>query len=117
MITFIKPYMTHVDPRGQITGLVQGYKWEEVNLIHSKKKTTRGQHYHKAMTECFIILSGKITIHLQSMIKTDLSATYTITAGDVFIIEPFVYHAFECITDARWINMLDKIVQGDFYTI
>ena len=76
MITFIKPYMEHKDERGIITGLVQGYKWEEVNIIHSKKKAARGQHYHKKMTECFIILSGKIRLHIQSVLKNSRASPY-----------------------------------------
>ena len=115
MIQFLKPYFSFEDERGVITGLVQEHSWKEINLVTSKKGTTRGGHYHKFCTELFIILEGKIRVHLQDVLNTDKVMTVVMLPGDAFIVETNVNHTFEIMENSKWINALDEIIKDDMY--
>lgn len=117
MIKVIKPYFTHEDERGLITGLVQEGSWKEVNIITSKKGTRRGDHWHKETTELFIIISGRIRLHLQEEANRDKTMELELFGGDVFIVEPGVWHTFEVREDSVWVNALDRIVKDDMYKV
>lgn len=117
MIKIIKPYFSHKDERGLIVGLVQEGNWKEINIVTSKKGTRRGDHYHKLTNELFIILSGRITLHLQMQIDRDRTMTYELFKGDVFTVEPGIWHTFEVLEDSSWINALDRIVPDDMYKV
>ena len=116
MIKFIKPYFKFNDSRGSITGIIQSGTWQEINIINSKKGSRRGDHYHKKATELFIILLGKVRVHLSSKTKgIDYSSKIVFKKGDVFIVEPGVYHTFEVLENSRWINALDMVTKDDTY--
>ena len=117
MIKILKPYFTHEDERGLITGLVQEGNWKEINIITSKKGTRRGDHYHKETTELFIILSGAIKLHLQEEANRDKGMILDLFKGDVFIVEPGTWHTFEVKEDSSWINALDRVVKDDMYKV
>jgi len=101
-------YFQHGDARGSITGLLNTGIWREVNLISSDAGVTRGGHFHKHTEECFIILSGQIRVVLS---KRDDSGEWRreehlFSAGDVFIVPPWVMHTFIVLEKAQWINLL-----------
>jgi quercetin dioxygenase-like cupin family protein len=117
MIKTLKPYFNFKDERGLILGLVQEHSWKEVNLVTSKKGTRRGDHYHKLCRECFIILEGKIRVHLQSVRFPDKVMTVIMLPGDVFIVEPDTNHTFEILENSKWLNMLDTVLKDDMYKV
>ena len=117
VIKFIKPYFSFPDERGTIIGLIQEGNWKEINSVFSKKGTRRGDHYHKETNEIFIILEGKINLHLQKEEDKDRVLSVIVKQGDVFLIEPMVWHAFEVLEDSAWINMLDRVVKDDMYKV
>jgi dTDP-4-dehydrorhamnose 3,5-epimerase-like enzyme len=103
----IEPYFRFQDERGGITGLLQGMALREVNFIHSQAGTVRGGHYHRSTQEVFCILSGRIEVSL-----TDLqgrpTGSFTVAAGQVFLVEPGEVHTFRILEDSTWINLLDQ---------
>ena len=115
MIKFIRPYFHFKDSRGAIQGIIQEGNWKEINIIHSKKGTRRGDHYHKKVNELFVILTGKIRVHLQSYDEKERTMQIVFLSGDVFIVEKGTYHTFEILENSRWINALDGIVKDDTY--
>lgn len=115
IIKLLNPYFEFVDDRGTITGLAQQGTWKEVNTIFSKKGSRRGDHYHKKITEMFIILEGNIRLHLQSEQNKERVMTLIVMPGDVFIIPPMVWHTFEVMEDSRWMNLLSEVVMDDMF--
>jgi dTDP-4-dehydrorhamnose 3,5-epimerase-like enzyme len=121
MIKFIASYFSHTDGRGSIRGVIQSGKWEEVNMVSSQKGTVRGGHYHKETQELFVILFGKIEVTTQKVEDGQLVGEPAIVitqTDDVFLVEPFVNHTFNCLEDSRWMNLLSKRMdkdQMDFY--
>jgi mannose-6-phosphate isomerase-like protein (cupin superfamily) len=107
MIKFIDHYFQYSDERGSLLGLINQGNWEEINLITSQQDVIRGNHYHKDTIELFIILDGEIEVTV-NLIDSQLSETYTVHGGDVFIIEPMVNHTFNVKKDSQWLNALNK---------
>lgn len=113
MIRFIEPYMSQSDPRGSMRGLINFGEWREANLFRSDAGMTRGNHYHGATTEAFVILEGSVDISLQRVVDGARSGdihTVRVKAGDVFLIEPNVCHIFEILEATTWINLLDVVL-------
>lgn len=113
------PYFMFDDSRGKFKGINQNFNWQEINYIESAKNSTRGNHYHKIITEGFFIIDGRVKILLDNLL-TKTKQAFTAEAGDAFIVKPFTVHTFVTLTRARWINMLSKPIRGkyqDFHKI
>ena len=110
MITFLKNHFSVTDSRGKMTGLINQGNWQELNLFKTLPNQLRGSHYHKFTDELFIILKGKIKIHLTKVTeKSELigkTKYINVSKGDVFIIPKLTYHIFEMIEETEWINAL-----------
>lgn len=117
MIKILTPYFVHEDERGMIIGLVQEHNWKEINLVTSKKGTRRGDHYHKFCTELFIVLKGKIRVHLQDVLRPEKTMSVVMLSGDTFIVETNTNHTFEILEDSKWINALDVILKDDMLKV
>ena len=115
MIRLLEPYFYFPDSRGTITGVVQEGNWKEINIINSKKGSRRGDHYHKLSNELFIILKGKVKVHLYMIGNREYRSTIVVTPRDAFIVPPCVHHTFEILEESTWINALDRIEKDDFY--
>ena len=120
MISVIPRYFEHGDARGSIAGLINTGVWREINLISSDAGVTRGGHYHKNTEECFAILSGQVRVLLEKRDEHGewLREEHLFTAGDVFIVHPWVVHTFVVTEKSQWINMLSTPIdqnQPDFY--
>lgn len=111
MIKFFESYFKHKDKRGSILGIINQGNWEEINLIKSKKGSSRGGHFHKYTRELFYILKGKIEIKIQEIKNKELvgeQKTINVNSNEIFLIEPNHIHTFKVIEDAEWINILSK---------
>jgi len=116
MFKFCLPYFEHNDDRGFIKGLINEGEWKEVNLIFSKAGTIRGGHYHKKTYEAFIILKGEVEIVLNKIENERLTEEVVkvlVKEGDVFILDPFIYHTFYVLKDAQWINLLSEKINPE----
>ena len=108
MITFLKNHFSVTDSRGKMTGLINQGNWQELNLFKTLPNQLRGSHYHKFTDELFIILKGKIKIHLTKVTeKSELigkTKYINVSKGDVFIIPKLTYHIFEIIDFLSFLN-------------
>lgn len=110
--------MRFTDFRGEIFGVINHGKWEEINYIESKSETTRGGHYHKLTLELFFILSGEIQVEIKNL-KTQIKNEFIAQKGDAFLVEPYEYHTFYIQKDSAWMNALSLKMEKDtkdFYT-
>lgn len=112
MLELIENYFSFEDERGSIKGLVNFGDWQEFNIIESIAGLKRGGHYHKETIELFIILDGKITIHLEN-INTGETSEQIVKKDDVFMIKPYVKHTFVIDENSKWINVLSKKMDED----
>ncbi|MBI3583573.1 MAG: cupin domain-containing protein [Nitrospinae bacterium] len=113
MIKIIERYFKQKDDRGSLEGIINHGEWREMNIITSSSGSVRGNHYHKQIVELFIILDGEITVVTQEVRDGKLLgdiAERDVTAGDVFLIEPFINHTFYVRKDSRWINALSRAI-------
>jgi len=123
MIKFIERYFKDGDERGSIEGIINYGEWKEINLITSSSGSVRGNHYHKHITELFIILDGEIKVVVQKVKDGKLvgdTFENNVESGDVFLIESFVNHTFFVKKDSRWINVLSKAIkekEPDLYSV
>jgi dTDP-4-dehydrorhamnose 3,5-epimerase-like enzyme len=109
MIKFIDNYFSTSDERGSFIGLINFGEWKEFNLIKSDSGVFRGGHYHRTTLEGFVILEGEISISIQKVSggrSIGDKSIYEVKEGDVFIIDPMVYHEFEIKQQSIWINFL-----------
>jgi mannose-6-phosphate isomerase-like protein (cupin superfamily) len=99
------PYSYFGDERGSFTGITQE-GWQEINIVETKTNEKRGGHYHKETVELFYFVSGVVDV---SVFKDDgKEEIFTVTKGDILIIDPFEVHTFFTKSNAVWINMLSK---------
>ena len=123
MIKIINSYFESSDDRGSMFGIINQFKWEEINYFFSKKNSTRGGHYHKDTKELFFIQEGKIEISLQKINnnkRVGKIVKKNVIKNDIFIIEENMYHEFFIQEDSKWINALTKkhdINSPDFHNI
>ncbi|MEF3279763.1 MAG: cupin domain-containing protein [Elusimicrobiota bacterium] len=110
MIRILKSYFEFSDKRGKFSGLINKGRWEEINIITSKKGSVRGNHYHRRIREIFIILEGEIDVVVEKVLKNGkLSGKiekYRFKKGDVFLIDKYINHIFYVKKNAKWLNVL-----------
>lgn len=107
LIEIIKPNCKIVNENGVLIQLVRN-GWNQVNVIHSKKNSKRGGHFHKINREAFYIISGKFRLDVSDEKNKE---SYTFGIGDMFIIQPYVIHNFEFMEDTILVSMYDKGVE------
>lgn len=107
MLKILKPDFKHLDERGSLIQLVHdGFR--QVNVIHSTKDSQRGGHYHKVNQEAFFVISGHLFLNLSFHEKRE---HYEFRAGDMFLIEPYVFHEFIFPEDTLLVSMYDQGVE------
>lgn len=117
MLKILEPDFKHTDERGSLIQLVhKGFN--QVNVISSEKNSQRGGHYHKINKEAFFIISGSLLLNLQSHTKKE---SYQFHQGDMFLIEPYVFHEFSFPEETLLVSLYDKGVElpegrKDIYT-
>ncbi len=107
LVEILQPNFVYEDDRGSMTQLIrEGFR--QVNVITSKANSFRGGHYHQFNREAFYIVSGEIKLILRQNEETE---TLKFSAGDMFMIAPFISHDFFYITDTVIISMYDRGVE------
>ena len=94
------------DDRGSITQLVH-FGYEQINVLISKERVVRGNHYHKQSTEMFYIISGSVFVTAS---YKGISKEFTFKEGDLFLIKPFVMHYMTFPEDCIMVQMYDKSI-------
>lgn len=110
LIEFVKPDFTFENENGILVQLVHD-GWKQVNAILSKENSVRGGHYHKYNKEAFFIISGSFKLKVW---KDNYKEEYQIKAGDMFLINEFVFHTFEYTEDTWLVSMYSNGVEMEF---
>ena len=109
LIKVLEPNFTFSDDRGVLTQLVRtGYN--QINVVESKAGVFRGNHYHKDNNEVFFVVSGAFSLIVE---KENIQETYLFSAGDMFLVPPFVIHSFDYVEDTILVAMYDKGVENE----
>ncbi len=103
----IESYKHLSDVRGEFLGIINTGQWEEINYVETEAGQLRGGHYHVDMQELFFILEGDIEIQIVS-IGAQVSQTFAVEKGSIFVVDPMEVHTFKCLTRSKWINILSK---------
>lgn len=112
MYKILKNYFSHTDERGEIKGIINSDKWEEINYITTKKGHTRGDHYHKFTRELFYIIQGQLEVETWTTEKNKHHDFLTLKKNDIIVIEPQTAHKFYAQEDSVWINCLSHKMDG-----
>lgn len=97
-VTHLKPEF--VDFRGAITRLINEpkIKIRAILLITHKKKTIRGNHYHKKDSHWVYCLTGKFRYYEKDMTKKNAkTSSIILKPGDLVYSKPHIAHAMEAI--------------------
>lgn len=91
LINILKPDFVFENDAGSLKQLVHD-GWKQFNVITSVAGAIRGGHYHKYNQEGFYVISGRFKLKIWN---GDEKESYDFKAGDMFSIEPLVFHTFE----------------------
>lgn len=101
------PSMT--DERGylfEFTNLENNYK--QINILHSKKGTVRGNHYHKILKEKFFIIEGVAEIYIKNL-KTNEEKKFQCSNNEFFKVEPYEYHTLRFIENSTILSFYSDV--------
>lgn len=107
LIEFTKPDFVYENEAGSLKQLVHD-GWKQINVITSVAGAIRGKHYHKFNYEGFYIIQGSFNL---TVWKADQKEEYTIKSGDMFFINPYVFHTFEYMEDTILVSMYSNGVE------
>lgn len=103
----LKPDFVFSNENGSLTQLVHE-GWRQVNVLESKKGSSRGGHYHKENEEAFYVIKGRLQLNLDDRTLTE---TRTFQTGDMFLIRPYIMHTFEFLEDTCMVSVYDQGVE------
>lgn len=107
LIKWMEPDFSFQGPQGILKQLVHN-GWVQVNVIDYVKGAKTGNHYHKVNQECFYVVKGRFLLRVWN---DQQSEEYEMAPGDMFVILPYVYHAFEYLEDSILVALYDKGVE------
>lgn len=108
LIKRIEPEFSFLDSRGELTQLVsKGYA--QVNILHSKAGTVRGDHYHKQCTEAFYVIEGSVCIEVQD---GAICERETFLKGDFFCVMPGIMHSLRFEKNCTMVQLYDVPVEN-----
>lgn len=89
------------DNRGEIIDVLEKGHIEYVTIIHSRKDSVRGNHYHKETYQHLCVLSGKLRV--VSQIPGEKPTEAILVAHDLMVSIPGERHAFEALEDTTFL--------------
>ena len=107
LIEWMKPDFSFQGNQGVLKQLVHN-GWKQINIIDYVRGAKTGNHYHKYNCECFYVVRGAFKL---TEWKDGESETYDMLAEDMFIVPPFVWHAFEYHEDSILVALYDRGVE------
>lgn len=109
LVNIVKPDFQFTNDNGSLVQLVHE-GWKQFNVIFSKKDSFRGGHFHKINHEAFYIISGKLSLELNSKNEKE---TNIFGVGDMFVISPYQLHSFMFMEDTVMVSMYNLGVELD----
>lgn len=107
LIKFMKPDFIFENESGCLTQLVHD-GWKQVNVITSRAGSVRGGHYHKYNKEGFYVVEGSFRLMVWNDSRKE---TYDMKAGDMFLINPYVFHTFAYQEETILVSMYENGVE------
>lgn len=107
LIEILTPDFEFENENGLLVQLVHD-GWKQVNTIFSKGNGIRGGHYHKYNKEAFYIISGTFKLTVWNDEKKE---EYVMKAGNMFLINEYVFHTFEYTEDTWLVSMYSNGVE------
>lgn len=107
LMEYFKPDFVFENNSGCLTQLVHN-GWKQINVITSRAGSVRGGHYHKYNDEGFYVVSGRFTLTLW---RDDAKEIHEMKAGDLFRIQPYVFHTFAYSEDTVLVSMYSRGVE------
>lgn len=97
------------DEDGSLVQLVHdGY--QQVNILKSKKGSTRGKHFHKISAEAFYVVSGCVSLVLRNR---EVEQKKIFREGDFFRIPAFTWHFMEFPDDCIMVALYDVGIEKE----
>lgn len=113
-ITKIKPAFE--DERGEIYDLLTNESVNHIGLLKSKKKSTRGKHFHKEQKQYTLVLKGKVKVVTKNLLDKNSEIIVTeLNEMDIVLFPPFCYHSLEAIEDYECLIFTSKSREGTGY--
>jgi quercetin dioxygenase-like cupin family protein len=104
---FNKKYFT--DNRGFIVDILYNTKINHVALIKSKKKTIRGNHFHKKTIQYTYVFDGKLYYFKK---KGNNYKKKILKKGDLIKTKPLEIHAFKFLAKKNTILVFSSGLRG-----
>ena len=110
---------TFSDKRGYLSFIQQEklFKFERVYYIYNiKKKTIRGNHYHKKNRQFMICLKGKLELKIEN-IKTKKKSKFVLNNPQKGVfLENYEYHVMTCHSNSIILVLAEKkYSKKDYY--
>lgn len=108
------------DDRGSLTEFcdLEG-NYKQVNILHSKKGSIRGNHYHKDLTERFYIVTGLVSLYVKC-VHSGNEKKIICEEGEAFVIKPGLLHTLEFLEDTYILSFYSNAFnpkEPDIYTL
>jgi quercetin dioxygenase-like cupin family protein len=101
------------DKRGDIIDILAEGHVEYVTLIHTRKGSVRGNHYHKDTFQHLYVLKGKLRAVSRMPGRDQTEAV--LVGGDLVLNVPEEHHAFEALEDSSFLVLTRGPRGGDNY--
>jgi dTDP-4-dehydrorhamnose 3,5-epimerase-like enzyme len=90
------------DTRGRITHIIRDEMIKRVTIIHSRKGSIRGNHYHITTGHYVFVVDGILKLVFEAKHS---KITRTIRPGHLIWIPPKIPHAFEALEESTALEM------------
>ena len=107
MFKVLEPIFSSSDDRGSIVQLFQG-NCSQVNILHCKEGSVRGNHYHKINTESFYVVDGQVEVTLKTLDQNPIVETKIFSKEAFFAILPNISHEMFFKKDTVMVAVYDK---------
>tara|TARA_B100001250_G_C19740830_1_gene762989 strand:- start:943 stop:1305 length:363 start_codon:yes stop_codon:yes gene_type:complete len=97
------------DKRGYILDILYNESFNHATLIHSKKKSIRGNHFHKKTTQITFIISGEVDYYFK-LPKSKIKVL-SLIKNSFLITKPYEIHAYKFKKNTKML-ILSKGLRG-----
>jgi dTDP-4-dehydrorhamnose 3,5-epimerase-like enzyme len=102
------------DERGTIMDIFSNVSIEHATIIHSKKGSVRGNHYHKETVQMDFIVSGQIRILSQKVGEEKITEAI-LNANDLIVHQPSEAHTMIALEDTIFVTFAKGLRGGEQY--
>lgn len=83
---FAYPLEQRRDPRGELAELLRSHHFGQIFVSRTRPGITRGNHYHDAKVEKFVVVEGEAVIRFRSLLGGDV-IEYPVAGGDFKVVD------------------------------